>query len=96
VFWFIRPYMPGLSGIMTTNTLGTISKNSLTVTITAMTYDRANETHIMPYVVFFEQNLIIGKLLMMAAILIATMFTTSFVPLLILAGAFSLLFANLK
>lgn len=96
VFWFIRPYMPGLGGIMTTNTLGTISKNSLTVPITAMTYDRANETHIMPYVVFFEQNLIIGKLIMMFVILIVTAFTASFVPILLLAGAFSLLFANLK
>jgi hypothetical protein len=96
LFWFIRPYMPGLNGIITTNTLGTISKNSLTVPVTALTYDHANETHIMPYVVFFEQNLIIGKLLMMLVILAVTVFTSSFVPLLLLAGAFSLLFANLK
>lgn len=96
IFWFIRPYMPGLGGIMVTNTLGTISKNCLTVPITSMTYDHANETHIMPYVVFFEQNLIIGKLIIMAILLVILQFTTSLVPILLLAGAFSLLFANLK
>jgi hypothetical protein len=50
----------------------------------------------MPYVVFFEQNLIIGKLLIAVAILIIAQFTVSFAPILLLAGVFSLLFANLK
>ena len=96
LFWFMRPYFPNLRGIIVTNTLGTISKNSLIVPVTSMTYDRANETHIMPYSVFFEQNLVIGKLLMMVAILVALQFTASLTPVFIMAGIFSLLFTNLK
>ncbi|HYC79715.1 MAG TPA: MFS transporter [Candidatus Binatia bacterium] len=96
IFWFIRPYFPNFKGIVTTNTLGTIGKHSLIVPITSMTYDRANETHIMPYLVFFEQNLIIGKLLMILSVLVVLQFTTSFLPLFFLAGIFSLLFVNLK
>jgi hypothetical protein len=96
IFWFIRPYFPYLKGIMATNTLGTISKNSLIIPVTSMTYDRANETHIMPYAVFFEQNLVIGKLFMMFAVLVVLQFTSSFLPIFFLAGLFSLLFANLK
>jgi hypothetical protein len=96
IFWAIRPFFPNLSGIIATNTLGTISKHSLIIPVTSMTYDRANETHIMPYVVFFEQNLIIGKLLMLLAILVSLQITTSLTPLFILAGLFSLLFTNLR
>ncbi|MBX4187818.1 MAG: MFS transporter [Candidatus Doudnabacteria bacterium] len=96
LFWFIRPFFPNLTGIMATNTLGTISKNSLIIPVTSMTYDRANETHIMPYAVFFEQNLVIGKLLMMVAMLILLQFTSGFGAILILSGVFSLLFANLR
>jgi hypothetical protein len=96
IFWVIRPYFSNLTGMITTNTLGTISKNSLIVPVTAMTYDRANDTHIMPYAVFYEQNLVIGKILMMVAVLIVLQFTTSFIPIFITAGIFSLLFTNLK
>lgn len=96
MFWFLRPYLPTLSGIMVTNTLGTISKQSMIVPITSFAYDKANETHIMPYAVFFEQNLVIGKLLMMVVALVILQFTVSFTPLLIAAGLFSLLFAYLK
>jgi len=96
LFWFIRPFAPSLAGIAVTNTLGTISKNSLIIPITSLTYDRANETHIMPYSVFFEQNLVIGKIMMMLLILAVTMFTASFTPILIMAGLASLLFAYLR
>jgi MFS family permease len=96
LFWFIRPYFPTLTGIMATNTLGTIAKNSFIVPVTTLTYDRANETHIMPHVVFFEQNLVIGKLLIMFLILISLSFTASFTPIFVMAGLFSLLFTFLR
>jgi MFS family permease len=96
LFWVIRPFFPNLSGIMAGNTLGTISKNALIVPVTAMTYDHANQTHIMPYSVFFEQNLVIGKILMMVAIIVTLQFTSSFMAIFVLAGLASLLFTNLK
>ncbi len=96
LFWVIRPFFTNIIGLLTTNTLGTISKHSIIVPIMSMTYDRANETHIMPYLVFSEQNLVIGKLLMMFAILIVLSFTSSFIPIFVLAGLFSFLFTYLK
>lgn len=96
IFWMIRPFFVSLKGVFATNALGTISKNSLIVPVTSYSYDMANETHIMPYVVFFEQNLVIGKLLMLVAVLVSLAITPSFVPLFIIAGLFSFLFAYLK
>lgn len=96
MFWFIRPYLPNLRGVAASNTLGTVSRHSLIVPLMSMIYDRANETHIMPYSVFFEQNLVIGKILMMLAVLVVLQFTASFTPIFILAGLFSLLFVNLR
>lgn len=96
VFWVIRPFFATLKGILFTNTLGSISKNALIIPVTSHAYDKANETHIMPYLVFYEQNLVIGKLLMMLLILIVLQFSVSFVPILITAAIFSLLFGFLK
>jgi hypothetical protein len=96
IFWAVRPLFPNLLGITATNTLGTITKHALIIPVTSFAYDKANEMHIMPYVVFFEQNLVIGKLLMMFAVLVALQLTTSIVPVLMLAALFSLLYVNLK
>jgi MFS family permease len=96
IFWVLRPFFPNLSGIIALNTLGSISKNALVVPVTSMTYDHANETHIMPYSVFFEQNLVIGKILMMLVVIAITYFSSSFLPIFLAAALFSLLFAKLK
>jgi len=96
LFWLIRPFFPSLAGVVSTNTLGTISKNSLIVPITSYSYDRANKSHIMPYVVFFEQNLVIGKILFMLAALAILAFTANFFYIFLLSAIFSLLFVNLK
>jgi hypothetical protein len=53
---------------------------------------RAEANHILPYVVFFEQSLAIGKLLACILGIILFSLTGSFVVLFILAGAFSLLY----
>jgi hypothetical protein len=57
-----------------------------------ITYENAEETHIMPYIVGFEQMLSMGKLL--AALLGVVVFaaTGSFVALFILAAVFSLFY----
>lgn len=96
LFWIIRPLFPSIAGVISTNTLGTISKNSLVVPITSLTYDDANKTHIMPYSVFFEQNLVIGKILIMAILLVVLNFTSNFFPIFLITGMFSFLFALLR
>ncbi|MGE5392670.1 MAG: MFS transporter [Candidatus Saccharibacteria bacterium] len=96
LFWAIRPFFPAVTGLLATNTLGTITKNSLTIPVAAMTYDRANETHILPYCVFYEQALSIGKILICVLILVATLFSSGFVAAFTLAGLFSLLYSKLK
>jgi MFS family permease len=96
LFWIIRPFFLSLTGILSTNTLGTISKHSLIIPITTFTYDKANETHIMPYVVFFEQNLVIGKIIFMLLVLLLLSLTANFFYIFLLSAIFSLLFVNLK
>ena len=96
IFWLIRSFFPTATGVLATNTMGTISKHSLIVPVTSLTYDRANETHIMPYVVFFEQNLVIGKILIILALLILLTFTANWAYVFLISAIFSLLFSNLK
>jgi hypothetical protein len=96
LFWVIRSFFPTLRGVLATNTLGTISKNSLIVPVTSLTYDRANQTHIMPYVVFFEQNLVIGKIMIMVLLLLLMAATVNWFYIFLITGLFSLLYTNIK
>lgn len=95
-FWVIRPFFPTLAGVMTANTLGTVTKNSLTIPVAAVTYDRANESHILPYCVFYEQALSLGKMAMCILIFVATFFSSGFVAAFAFAALFSLLYSKLN
>jgi MFS family permease len=92
LFWLARI---GASNFLTTFFMDTASKTAketLFVPLTTLTYIRAEQTHIVPYAVFFEQSLAIGKL--SAALLGALLFslTGSFVVLFIVAAMYSLLY----
>lgn len=75
-----------------TDALSRTTKSLVFIPISAITYERAEQTHIMPFVIGFEQVLAIGKLL--AAILGIIVFTAtgSFVALFILGAVFSLFY----
>jgi len=95
--WLLRILAKGTLGIFLVDSVGKISKNVVTVPIMAMTYDRANETSVMKTMVFFEQALIIGKLLAIFLSLFAlSFFTDSFTALFIIAALMSLLYSLVK
>ena len=62
------------------------------IPISTVTYIRAENTHVVPYVVFFEQSLSIGKLFACVLGMVVFGLTGSFVALFILGGLFSLLY----
>ncbi len=90
--WLARlPVVSGF-GVFITDTLSRTSKSLAFVPLSTLTYERAESTHIMPYIVGFEQVLALGKF--MAAILGFIVFaaTGSFVALFILGAIFSLFY----
>jgi MFS family permease len=90
--WFFRPLLLGAEGTLGIDTAARVSKNVYFIPLCTVTYERAEATHILPYMVFLEQSLAIGKLL--TAVAAAALFaaTGSFPLLCILAGFESLLF----
>lgn len=96
--WFARPIATGLSSTMVVDTMSRTSKEICFIPISTVTYIRAENTHVVPYVVFFEQSLAIGKLLAcILGIIIFSIFGASslsagFMSLFILGGLFSLLY----
>jgi len=92
ISWFVRPFLLNAGGVLVSDTFGRTAKNAVSIPMCTVTYERAEASDIMPYMVFFEQSLAIGKLLtaLLAALLFAT--TGSFVLLFILAGILSFLY----
>ena len=92
VFWFGRFFATNFISTFAADSLSRTAKETLFIPLSTLTYIRAEATHIVPYAVFFEQSLAIGKLA--AALLGALLFslTGSFMVLFIVAGAFSLLY----
>jgi MFS family permease len=74
------------------DSLGRAAKDVVFIPLSTVTYLRAEANHILPYVVFFEQSLSVGKLLACVLGIVLFSLTGSFVVLFILAGAFSLLY----
>lgn len=75
------------------DSLSRTAKDLVFIPLSTVTYERAESTHIMPYVVFFEQSLAIGKLLACVLGILLFIFTGgSFMALFLLAGVFSLIY----
>ncbi len=90
--WLARPFFQSPNGILAINTSAKVGKNVYFIPLTTVTYERAEARSILPYVVFFEQSLAVGKLLtaLLAALLFALV--PSFPLLFLLAALLSLLF----
>ncbi len=90
--WLLRPFLPGAWGALTSDTAARVGKNIYYVPLNTVTYERAEATEVMPYIVFFEQSLSVGKLLtaLLAALLFAV--TGSFVLLFFMAALLALLY----
>lgn len=94
--WLVRPVFPGAGGILLSATSGRVVRNAVFIPICTLTYERAEASDILPYVVFFEQSLAIGKFL--TALIAALLFVAtggSFAVLFILAAVLTLLYLRL-
>lgn len=90
--WIGRYFANAFFTVFALDALSRTAKDALFIPLSALTYERAENTHIMPYVVFFEQSLAIGKLLAVFLAIIVFAFTGSFFAVFVLAGLFSLLY----
>lgn len=92
IFWMLRLFVSNFITAFTADSLSKASKETLFIPLSTLTYIRAEQTHIVPYAVFFEQSLAIGKL--SAALIGALLFslTGSFMVLFIVAAVYSLLY----
>lgn len=90
--WFARITASNIWNVFTLDTLSRASKEMDFIPISTVTYLRAAATHVVPYAVFFEQSLSVGKLLACGLGIVLFSLTGSFVVLFILGGLFSLLY----
>ncbi len=90
--WLVRIPVVSSFGAFVTDAISRTSKSLVFIPVSAITYERAEATHILPYIVGMEQMLSIGKFL--AGILGMIIFTAtgSFVALFILGAIFSLFY----
>ena len=61
--WLARIPVVSPFAAFITDTLSRTTKSLVFIPVSALTYDRAAQTHILPYVIGFEQMLAIGKML---------------------------------
>lgn len=92
IVWLMRTIATNFWNTFFVDALSRTSKEMAFIPISTVTYIRAENTHVVPYIVFFEQSLAIGKLI--ACILGIAVFaiTGSFMALFILGALFSLLY----
>lgn len=96
--WLARLVATTVWNTLAIDTLSRTSKETAFIPICTVTYIRAENSHVVPYVVFFEQSLAIGKLLAcVLGVIIFSIFSgisvaAGFMALFILGGLFSLLY----
>ena len=92
IFWVGRYFCTNFVTTFMADTLSKTSRETMFIPLSTLTYLRAEQTHVVPYAVFFEQSLAIGKL--SACLLGALLFylTGSFMVLFIAAAVYSLLY----
>lgn len=90
--WLARIPVIGAFGAFITDAISRTAKSLVFIPVTAMTYERAESTHILPYVVGMEQMLALGKFVGVVAAIIVFAATGSFIALFILGAVFSLFY----
>ncbi len=75
-----------------TDALSRTTKSLVFIPASAITYENAADTHIMPFVIGFEQMLAIGKMLAALVGIIVFLMTGSFIALFVVAAIFSLFY----
>lgn len=92
IIWFAKFIATTLGSTLFMDSLARTSREIYYIPITTNAYIKAQSTHVVPYAVFFEQSLAIGKLSACILGVAAFSLTGSFVVLFVLAGLYSLLY----
>jgi MFS family permease len=92
LFWVGRFFVGNFITAFAFDTASKTAKETLFIPLSTITYLRAEETHVVPYTVFFEQSLAIGKLSASLIGMLLFSLTGSFMVLFILGALFSLLY----
>ncbi|MBL8030145.1 MAG: MFS transporter [Candidatus Doudnabacteria bacterium] len=92
IVWVMRFMAVSFWSTFFLDSLGRTSKELAFIPLSTVTYIRAENTHVVPYIVFFEQSLAVGKFLACLLGIIVFGLTGSFMALFILAGLFTLLY----
>ncbi|HEX3099759.1 MAG TPA: MFS transporter [Patescibacteria group bacterium] len=90
--WLARIPIISPFAVFITDALSRTTKSLVFIPVSAVTYERAEQTHIMPYVIGFEQMLAIGKMLAALIGMVVFIATGSFVALFIVASILSLFY----
>jgi len=90
--WFSRFVATNFWSTFFVDTFSRTSKEIYFIPLSTNLYIKSESTHVVPYVVFFEQSLSIGKLVACLLGIVLFSLTGSFMVLFILAGLFSLLY----
>lgn len=92
LIWFARGIVNSAGTTFAIDSLSRTSRELTAIPLATHMYIKAEDTHVVPYVVFFEQSLAVGKLLACIVGILLFSLTGSFMVLFVLGAAFSLLY----
>lgn len=91
--WLWRLLSRSVLGVFLIDVYSRISKQAIAIPLTALTYQKAQDTSIMKTILFFEMSLVLGKIIaLILALVLLQFFTPGWNVLFIMASAFSLLY----
>ncbi|MBP6942557.1 MAG: MFS transporter [Candidatus Buchananbacteria bacterium] len=93
ISWLLRTLTRGVLGVFAVDLFGRVAKEAISIPLTALTYERAQDTSVMKTVLLFEMSLVAGKIL--AAVLalgILAMTDAGWWQIFLLGGAFTALY----
>lgn len=95
--WLVRPLVIGGLGIFLIDSFYRVTKNTMTVPLLALLYDKAHRHSAMEHIVFMEMALAVGKMTAIGLCALSFwIFPTSWIPIFLIAAAFTVLFGLIR
>jgi len=91
--WLLRLVTRSVLGVFLVDAYSRVSKQAISIPVTAMTYKRAHNTSVMKTILFFEMSLVLGKIItIIATIILLQFFTPGWNSVFILSALMTLLY----
>ena len=91
--WLLRILTRGVFGVLALDVYSRVSKEFISIPITATTYEKAQDESVMKTIVFFEMSLVVGKIVaMVLGLILLQIFVPGWNALFILAGLMTLFY----